>query len=51
LIGVSIKIEAENKNTYLNALKQADAEGDYDPLIRMVMEDMIDRYRSITDNK
>ncbi|MBI2049191.1 MAG: Fic family protein [Parcubacteria group bacterium] len=49
LIGISIKIEAENKNGYRMALKQIDTNGDYEPLTTIIVEGLIDRYRGVSN--
>lgn len=51
LIGISIKIESENKNAYLNALKQIDTVEDYEPLVMIIAEGLIDRYQGVKDKR
>lgn len=51
LIGISIKVESENKNAYLSALKQIDTNGDYEPLIMIIAEGLIDRYQGVKDKR
>lgn len=48
LIGISIKVERENKNRYRAALRQIDQHGDYEPLEEIIVEGLIDRYSGIT---
>ena len=47
LAGISIKVEKENKNRYCDALAQIDKHGDYDPLISLITEGLIDRYKGV----
>jgi len=47
LIGISIKIERENKNRYRSALQQIDQRGDYEPLENIIIEGLLDRYNGI----
>ena len=47
LIGISIKIERENKNRYCNALAQIDKREDYEPLLDLIAEGVIDRYHGV----
>ncbi len=49
LIGISIKVERENKNRYRQALQQIDQHGDYGPLEDIIAEGLIDRYNGIHD--
>ena len=49
LIGISIKVERENKNCYRQALQQIDQHGDYEPLEGIIAEGLIDRYNGIHD--
>lgn len=48
LIGISIKIEKENKNRYRKALAQIDTVGDYEPLEAIIYEGLIDRYDGVS---
>ena len=48
LIGISIKIEKENKNAYRQALAQIDIMGDYEPLKNIIYEGLIDRYNGVS---
>ena len=47
LVGISIKIEKENKGTYRKALAQIDQRGDYEPLMDLIFEGLIDRYNGV----
>ena len=47
LIGISIKIERENKNRYRTALQQIDQMGDFGPLEDIILEGLFDRYNGI----
>lgn len=47
LVGISIKIEKENKNKYRQALAQIDKMGDYEPLEGLIYEGLIDRYNGV----
>jgi len=38
LVGISIKIEKENKATYRKALAQIDQREDYEPLMDLIFE-------------
>ena len=44
LVGISIKFEKENKNKYRQALQQIDKINDYEPLMEIIYEGLIDRY-------
>jgi len=44
LVGISIKIEKENKTIYRKSLAQIDQHKDYEPLISLIFEGLIDRY-------
>lgn len=48
LVGISIKIEKENKNKYRQALAQIDQRQDYEPLMNLIYEGLIDRYEGVT---
>lgn len=48
LVGISIKIEKENKNRYCNALVQIDKYKDYEPLLDLIIEGVIDRYDGVS---
>jgi prophage maintenance system killer protein len=47
LVGISIKVEKENKNRYRQALAQIDSHADYEPLKRIIYEGLIDRYEGV----
>jgi Fic family protein len=47
LVGISIKIERENKNKYRQALAQADKMNDLEPLKALIYEGIIDRLNNI----
>jgi len=47
LVGISIKIEKENKNKYRQALAQVDRADDYEPLEGLIYEGLIDRYNGV----
>lgn len=48
LVGISVKLEKENKNKYRNALVQIDKHKDYEPLEELISEGIIDRYNGAT---
>lgn len=48
LVGISIKIERENKNRYLDTLKQIDKRWDYEPLKMLIYEGLADRYNGLS---
>jgi len=47
LVGISIKIEKENKNNYRKALAQIDQQEDYEPLENLIFEGILDRYNGV----
>lgn len=47
LVGISVKLEKENKNEYRNALQQIDKHKDYEPLEDIISEGIIDRYNGV----
>jgi fido (protein-threonine AMPylation protein) len=47
LIGISIKVERENKTRYRQALAQIDSMRDYEPLKQIIYEGLIDRYKGV----
>ncbi len=47
LVGISVKVEKENKNRYCNALSQVDKFEDYEPLVQLISEGLIDRYNGV----
>ena len=48
LVGISIKIEKENKHRYRQALVQIDTMKDYEPLKSLIYEGLIDRYHGVS---
>lgn len=48
LVGISIKVEKGNKNRYCNALMQIDRYEDYEPLLDLIIEGIIDRYNGVS---
>jgi Fic family protein len=48
LVGISIKVERENKNRYRAALAQIDSHGDYEPLKELIYDGLIDRYNGLS---
>lgn len=47
LVGISVKVERENKNRYCDALAQIDNHEDYEPLKTSIYEGLIDRYKGV----
>ena len=47
LVGISIRIEKENKNRYRQALAQIDQNNDYEPLKTLIYEGLIERYNGL----
>lgn len=47
LVGISIKIEKENKNRYRQALSQIDTVKDYEPLKTLIYEGLTERYEGV----
>lgn len=47
LLGISIKIERENKNKYRLALAQIDQYNDYIPLVQMIRDGIIERFEAV----
>ncbi len=47
LVGISVRVEKENKNRYRQALAQADKQGDLEPLETLIYEGLIDRYNGV----
>ncbi|MBI5221334.1 MAG: hypothetical protein HY979_00825, partial [Candidatus Magasanikbacteria bacterium] len=47
LVGISIRIEKENKNRYRQALSQIDQQGDYKPLEALIYEGLLERYDGV----
>lgn len=48
LVGISVKLEKENKNAYRRALSQIDKHKDYEPLESIISEGIVDRYEGVT---
>ncbi len=47
LVGISVKIEKENKNQYRQALAQIDSANDFEPLVGMIYDGLIERYGGV----
>lgn len=47
LVGISVKIEKENKNAYRKALAQVDEAGDYEPLVELIYKGLMERYDGV----
>ncbi|MFA6082076.1 MAG: Fic family protein [Patescibacteria group bacterium] len=47
LVGISVKIEKENKNAYRKALAQIDNNSDYEPLKKLIYEGLNERYNGV----
>jgi len=47
LVGISIRIEKENKNRYRQALAQIDKENDFEPLESLIYDGLIERYDGV----
>ena len=47
LVGISVKVEQENKNTYIQALSQIDTVADYEPLKNLIYKGLIERYAGV----
>lgn len=47
LVGISIKVEKENKNRYRRALAQIDKQKDFEPLVELIGEGLLDRYDGV----
>ncbi len=47
LVGISVKIEKENKNEYRKALAQIDKYNDYEPLEVIISEGIVERYNGV----
>jgi len=48
LVGISVKVEKENKNQYRSALVQIDKHKDYEPLDAIITEGILDRYNGVS---
>lgn len=47
LVGISVKIEKENKNQYRQALAQIDSENDFEPLVSIIYDGLLERYEGV----
>lgn len=47
LVGISVKVEKENKGTYRKALRQIDEAKDYEPLKNLIYDGLTDRYGGV----
>lgn len=47
LVGISVKVEKENKNGYRKALAQIDKYKDYEPLEAIISEGILERYNGV----
>ncbi len=47
LLGISVKIEKENKNAYCKSLAQIDEMGDYEPLVKFLYDGLMERYDGV----
>lgn len=47
LVGISIKVEKENKNRYRQALKQIDMYQDFEPLVELMYDGLLERYNGV----
>lgn len=47
LVGISVRIEKENRNKYRQALAQIDNERDYEPLETLIGDGLIERYDGV----
>jgi fido (protein-threonine AMPylation protein) len=47
LVGISIKVEKENKTRYRQALAQIDQMHDYEPLVNLIYEGLLERYHGV----
>lgn len=47
LVGISIKIEKENKNRYRQALSQIDNVDDFEPLVNLIYDGLLERYEGV----
>lgn len=48
LVGISIKVEKENKNRYREALAQIDKHEDIKPLVELIYDGLLERYDSLS---
>ncbi len=47
LVGISVKIEKENKNRYRQALAQIDSMNDVEPLVSLIYDGLLERYDGV----
>ena len=47
LVGISVKIEKENKNQYRQALAQIDGANDFEPLVNLIYDGLLERYNGV----
>lgn len=47
LVGISVKIEKENKNRYRQALAQIDSMNDLEPLVNLIYDGLLERYDGV----
>ncbi len=47
LVGISIKVEKENKNRYRQALVQIDKHQDFEPLVALMLDGLLERYNGV----
>lgn len=47
LVGISVKIEKENKNRYRQALAQIDNMNDFEPLVSLIYDGLLERYEGV----
>jgi fido (protein-threonine AMPylation protein) len=48
LVGISVKVEKENKNQYRASLSQIDKYEDYEPLEAIITEGLVERYNGVS---
>lgn len=47
MVGISVKIEKENKNRYRQALAQIDSMNDFEPLVNLIYDGLVERYEGV----
>ncbi|MBI5401436.1 Fic family protein [Candidatus Wolfebacteria bacterium] len=47
MVGISVKIEKENKNRYRQALAQIDSMNDVEPLVSLIYDGLLERYEGV----
>lgn len=47
MVGISVKIEKENKNRYQQALTQIDSMNDVEPLVSLIYDGLLERYDGV----